>query len=362
MTKPIMVEWQATEKSLVTHSDGASDTISFSWSEPGTKVVFVSISNTDDVVPGTHSAVVNAPPVGLVVTGPSEATIGTSYTLTATVSPVTVTAPIPYLWRATDNSLVVQVRGLSDPAAFAWRAPGPQSITVTAQNVAGAVTSTRSATLNALPVGEFADTTVFAVEDAIRVGLEVVLGASSEGMVKVDYVALPGTAPVGGDFQDAEGKLTFASGETSQHVAIYLVEDEDGEEDETVAVMLSNPDAAEIGGNDSATLTNLGNDVSAELSVSQSVWPDTATSEEEFAYTLTIETSGPNADPTAQVVSVFSPAQGVREVNGSLAPRLWSSMTTSDKPCGPLDGGIMTCAVSNVGTDVVSILKLVATT
>ena len=142
----------------------------------------IAAANTDTASGGT---------VGECAAGVGDDTID----LTGISGTIDLTSPLPDLisgleligpgegdltiWRNTGGGYriftvpVTQVGGLSDTAVFAWSTPGLQSITVTAQNVAGEVTSTRSATLDALPVVEFADTTVFAVEDATRVGFEV---------------------------------------------------------------------------------------------------------------------------------------------------------------------------------------------
>jgi PKD repeat protein len=85
----------------------------------------------------------NVPPSGVTVAGPTTGVVQTGYAFIATVSPVTATAPITYVWQATGQSPVTNTGGLSDTVAFIWNTTGAQAITVTAANAGGTVTGTR---------------------------------------------------------------------------------------------------------------------------------------------------------------------------------------------------------------------------
>jgi PKD repeat protein len=85
----------------------------------------------------------SVPPDGGAVTGPTTGVVQTGYAFIATISPVTATAPITYVWQATGQSPVTNTGGLSDTVAFAWNVTGTQAITVTAANAGGTVTGTR---------------------------------------------------------------------------------------------------------------------------------------------------------------------------------------------------------------------------
>jgi plastocyanin len=81
------------------------------------------------------------PPTEAIIDGPTDGVIGQAYTFTATISPVTATQPITYVWRAANQSTVTHHNGLSDTVVFTWTAgvTGTQWITVTASNSDGSV-------------------------------------------------------------------------------------------------------------------------------------------------------------------------------------------------------------------------------
>jgi hypothetical protein len=91
--------------------------------------------------------------------GPTTALIRQNSTFTATVHPITTTLPITFEWSATGRVPGTEpkmvVAGLSVTAAFAWSAPGPQQIAVTATNVEGAVTGTHALTVYVPPTAGF---------------------------------------------------------------------------------------------------------------------------------------------------------------------------------------------------------------
>jgi len=97
------------------------------------------------------SRVLFVPLEGVSIQGPLTGTTTTPYTFTATVNPIMATTPVTYIWQATGQSPVTHASGLSDTLAFAWSAGGAQAITVTATNVANAVTETHTMTIGAPP-------------------------------------------------------------------------------------------------------------------------------------------------------------------------------------------------------------------
>ena len=68
----------------------------------------------------------------------------------------------------------------------------------------------------------------------------VSLGAASSQQVDVDYATSDGTATQPSDYLSASDTLVFLPGETSKSVDVTLVDDVDGEADETFDVVLSN--------------------------------------------------------------------------------------------------------------------------
>jgi uncharacterized repeat protein (TIGR01451 family) len=122
------------------------------YSAPGIFAVTLTVTDTcgyTDTATGdvTVSAV---PPSDVAITGPITGGVQTSYTFTATVSPVGTTLPITYTWQATDQSAVVHTGGgLIDTVGFTWSVTGTKTITVTAANVADTVTATHVITIEA---------------------------------------------------------------------------------------------------------------------------------------------------------------------------------------------------------------------
>lgn len=86
----------------------------------------------------------------------------------------------------------------------------------------------------------------------------VTLSNASSQPVEVNYAAVDGTATDGdGDYRLAAGKLTFASGETSQTISVAVNGDEKYELNETFEIKLSNPVGATIQkGEATGTITN----------------------------------------------------------------------------------------------------------
>jgi subtilisin family serine protease len=91
------------------------------------------------------------PPAAVNLTGPALGEVGVTYAFTASVSPITVTRPLTYVWTATGHSPLTRSGGLSDTVRFAWNSPGSRTVTVTVGNAVGAVTDTHTIALSATP-------------------------------------------------------------------------------------------------------------------------------------------------------------------------------------------------------------------
>ena len=152
-TQPITYAWQATAQSPVTHTNGLSDTINFSWSESGTHTITATASNAYGMVTDTHTITISLPPeavpvAGVTINGPLAGDVNVAHTFSAAVSPLTATQPITYAWQATGQSPVTHTGGLSDTVSFIWSASDTQAIIVTASNAYSAVTSIHTITLD----------------------------------------------------------------------------------------------------------------------------------------------------------------------------------------------------------------------
>lgn len=110
----------------------------------------------------------------------------------------------------------------------------------------------------------FATTSLSADEDAGNVQIEVSRLGGDDGAVSVDYSTANGSANAGMDYRAASGTLNWADGDSARKTFNVRVLDDNAEENnETVNLMLSNPNGgATLGGNSSATLTIEDNDAS----------------------------------------------------------------------------------------------------
>jgi plastocyanin len=89
-------------------------------------------------------------PLALNVSGPRGGAADVAHTFAATVSPITTTQPITYIWEATGQTIVTSIdKGLSDTISFTWTAAqlGSQLITVTATNSEGSISATYTTTI-----------------------------------------------------------------------------------------------------------------------------------------------------------------------------------------------------------------------
>jgi len=113
----------------------------------------------------------------------------------------------------------------------------------------------------ALPTVGFSSLSSGSSEGVSPVALAVELSAASGQAVTVDYSVAGGTATGGGvDFTFASGTLTFSPGDTTETIAIAIMDDSSEEQYETIVVTLSNPVNATLGTNLSHTYTIIDND------------------------------------------------------------------------------------------------------
>jgi len=87
-----------------------------------------------------------------------------------------------------------------------------------------------------------------ALESVSTAGISVILTVAQEDTVTVNYAVTGGTATGGGvDYTLAPGILSFAPGETSKTITLYIVDDGLDEENETIEITLSNPTVIGLG-------------------------------------------------------------------------------------------------------------------
>ncbi|HEY0601486.1 MAG TPA: Calx-beta domain-containing protein [Herpetosiphonaceae bacterium] len=120
----------------------------------------------------------------------------------------------------------------------------------------------------------------------------VKLNAPSSKAVRVGYTTSGGTASAGSDYTATSGTLTFDPGQTTQTIAIPIVNDLVGEASETVILTLINPTNAEIGSPSSATVTISPNDIVSFVG-------NVSVHENADKATLTVRLNGPSDLPVS---------------------------------------------------------------
>ncbi len=111
------------------------------------------------------------------------------------------------------------------------------------------------------PVIRFRDAPYSVSESLSEATITVELSAPSGRTVTVEYETLTGTATEGVDYTATSGVLTFAPGVTEQSFAITILDDLLVELNQTVPLRLSNPSNATLGTPSDTTLTIINNDV-----------------------------------------------------------------------------------------------------
>ena len=94
---------------------------------------------------------------------------------------------------------------------------------------------------------------------------------SSTGVATVNFNTSNGTAIAGSDYTATSGTITFAAGQTTQTVSIPILNDTVPESNETFSVTLNTPGGAVLGGQTTATVTILDNDLNLGTLTRQTV-------------------------------------------------------------------------------------------
>jgi hypothetical protein len=95
------------------------------------------------------------PPVApeeIQLSGPVEGEVQSSLAFTVTTNPISTTLPIRYIWEATDQVPITITNGLISSVNYSWDTPGTKTITVTASNSYGTLSTTHEITLSDVPI------------------------------------------------------------------------------------------------------------------------------------------------------------------------------------------------------------------
>jgi hypothetical protein len=139
VTLPITYTWQASEQLPITHTIGLSDTVSYVWEDPGTKVITVTATNIYGSTMDWHSILVGTAPHSVEISGPEEGMVQGNTTFNASVNPITTTLPITYVWTIDDQLTITHTSGITDEVTLSWDIPGLHSLTISASNPVGEV-------------------------------------------------------------------------------------------------------------------------------------------------------------------------------------------------------------------------------
>jgi hypothetical protein len=146
--RAICVPPGATTPLTVTWDNGATDlTTAYSWTVPGLYTVTVTATNACGQAVGALAVSVTVPPScepvqTAAITGPVALVTGETGVYTATYAPPTATLPLTLTW---DNGAV------GPTAAYSWTVPGLYSLTVTATNACGEVSTTLAVSVTPAP-------------------------------------------------------------------------------------------------------------------------------------------------------------------------------------------------------------------
>ncbi len=140
---------------------GKSDTFSKVFNAPGTYPYHCAIHFLSMF--GTVVVVAAQPPTGVDIAGPTSGSANATQFFTATVSPVSTTQPITYVWEATNQVPITHSNGgLNDSIGLMWPSgmEGSQLITVTALNDLGSQSNSRSILITPPVTPEITDVSI----------------------------------------------------------------------------------------------------------------------------------------------------------------------------------------------------------
>jgi hypothetical protein len=153
-TYPITYEWYAKDQLQATQVNGLNNSFTFAWDTQGPKTITVIATNAPGEEADTVFSirVTDSPqtPTNVDIVGAQKGAIGKEHVFSASVEPEDTTQPVTYTWEATEQSRVVNVGYLSDTVKFSWNELGPQTITLTAANLGGAISDTHRFTVASL--------------------------------------------------------------------------------------------------------------------------------------------------------------------------------------------------------------------
>lgn len=139
-SQDITYTWEASDLPPVVHNGGVTDSADFTWTAGGIKEIVVTASNDYGLAASAVFTVdVGVPPSQVSLQAPLIAESETDITLTASVTPLDVSGPITYTWRAVDHDEISQTFTLppdliSNSQVYNWEYTAPQTVAVLVEN------------------------------------------------------------------------------------------------------------------------------------------------------------------------------------------------------------------------------------
>lgn len=206
-SQEINYTWQASDLPPVIHNGGATDSATFTWATSGVKEIVVTAGNDYGLIASAVFTVdVGVPPNQVSLQAPLIAESETDITLTASVTPLDVSGPITYTWRAVDHDEISQTFQLepdliSNSQVYNWEYNAPQTVAVLVENKWGRAV-------------DFVSIQVITSPDAVNIEGPAV------GVVNTTYDFTAVTDPI-----DATGPLTYTWQSTGNPASLVHTND-----------------------------------------------------------------------------------------------------------------------------------------
>jgi uncharacterized repeat protein (TIGR01451 family) len=255
----------------------------------------------------------STPPATVSISGPTTGGVNAPHTFVATVSPITTTMPITYIWQATGQSPVTHTNERSDSVAFTWHTTGTQAITVTAINISGTVASTHAITIYAPPAAAFSASPLSGAAS-----LTVTFTDQSTGVIDA----------WSWDFGDGDTSIAQNPTHTYADPGKY-----------TVSLTVNGP-----GGSDTVTETDYIHATLVALAVSKQADPDLVQAGEELTYTIRVTNTG-DVNLHATVTDTLPVHVMLGEASGKTLILPSGAVGITWTPVVPATGGVWTQSV-----------------